>query len=137
MTSCRKVETARQRCVSTTVCVRVCAQQRKKSVSVLTSAVKPPSTPPFHRLSTLQYCTLFSLRPISPSIICVQPAATTSRCHRGSQLLFVSDVRDTYCPPSALSLPTLSQAASSYLTGFSAGCQPACQWASRSVRLYL
>lgn len=135
MTSCGKVETARQRCVSTTVCA--CVRNRERKVCpCLHQQLTPPPTP-FHRLSTLQYCTLFSLRPISSSIICVQPAATTSRCHRGSQLLFVSDVRDTYFPPLALSSPTLSQAASSYLTGFSAGCQPACQWASHSVRLYL
>lgn len=92
------------------------------------------SNPSFHRLSTPQYCTLFSLRPISFPLFRLRPA-TTPLCHRDGYLLFLGDAHNTYFSPSACSFfffsflfllafsQSVSQPALIYPTGFLTGCQ--------------
>lgn len=92
-----RVETACQRCVCDSVCV--CEGERKREC---VHAYISSSNPSFHRLSTPQYCTLLSLRPISFPLFRLRPA-TTPLCHRDGYLLFPGDAHNTHFSPSACS----------------------------------
>lgn len=91
------VETACQRCVCVSVCA--CARERQREC---VHAYISSSNPSFHRLSTPQYCTLFSLRPISFLLFRLHPA-TTPLCRQDGYLLFQGNDQNTHFSLSAWS----------------------------------
>lgn len=91
------VETACQHSVCVRVCVRVCGREREtERKRECVHAYISRSNPSFHRLSTPQYHTLFSLCPISFPPFHLYPA-TAPLCHQEGSLLFSSDVH-LFCP---------------------------------------